>query len=161
MPDKGSLKSKFNEGCATDGCIFDNTFILVDMSIFSKIIAGEIPSFKIAENDKFYAFLDIFPATEGHTLVVPKVEVDKLFELPDDYLDGYLSFCKPIAQAIQQVTGCNRVNIITIGFEVPHAHIHLVPMNGMQDADILTKKIKPTMEELKATQEKILKEITS
>lgn len=126
------------------------------MSIFSKIIAGEIPSFKIAENDKLYAFLDIFPATEGHTLVVPKIEVDKLFDLPGDYLDGYLSFCKPIAQAIQQVTGCNRVNIITIGFEVPHAHIHLVPMNSMQDADILTKKIKPTMEELKATQEKIV-----
>ena len=131
------------------------------MSIFSKIIAGEIPSFKIAENDRFYAFLDIFPASEGHTLVVPKVEVDKLFDLPDDYLHGYLSFCKAIAQAIKHVTGCNRVNIVTIGFEVPHAHIHLVPMNGMQDADILTKKIKPTMDELKATQEKILAAMAS
>jgi len=126
------------------------------MTIFSKIIAGEIPSFRIAENEKFYAFLDIFPATEGHTLVVPKLETDRLFDLPTDYLDGYLSFCQPIANAIRQVTGCDRVNIVTIGFEVPHAHIHLVPMNNMGDADILTKKIKPTMDELKATQEKIL-----
>lgn len=131
------------------------------MTIFSKIIAGEIPSFKIAENDKFYAFLDIFPATEGHTLVVPKIETDKLFDLPDDYLDGYLTFCKPIAQAIQAAFGCNRVNIITIGFEVPHAHIHLVPMNGMGDADILTKKLKLSMEELKVVQERILEKLTS
>ncbi|CAN5404388.1 HIT family protein [soil metagenome] len=127
------------------------------MTIFSKIIAGEIPSFKIAENDKFYAFLDIFPSTKGHTLVVPKIEVDKLFDLPDDYLDSYLTFCKPIAQAIQKAFNCKRVNIITIGFEVPHAHIHLVPMNGMGDADILSKKLKLSMEELKAVQEKILK----
>jgi histidine triad (HIT) family protein len=126
------------------------------MTIFSKIIAGEIPSFKIAENEKFFAFLDIFPATEGHTLVVPKLETDRLFDLPAEYLDGYLSFCQPIANAIRKVTGCDRVNIVTIGFEVPHAHIHLVPMNNMGDADILTKKIKPTMDELKATQEKIL-----
>lgn len=126
------------------------------MTIFSKIIAGEIPSFKIAENDRFYAFLDIFPSTPGHTLVVPKIEVDKLFDLPDEYLDGYLSFCKSIAHAIQKAFPCNRVNIITIGFEVPHAHIHLVPMDGMEHADILTNKSKPAMEELKAVQEKIL-----
>lgn len=126
------------------------------MTIFSKIIAGEIPSFKIAENDKYYAFLDIFPATKGHTLVVPKIETDKLFDLPADYLDGYLTFCQPVAHAIQKAFGCNRVNIITIGFEVPHAHIHLVPMNGMGDADILTKKLKLSMEELKQVQEQIL-----
>ncbi len=131
------------------------------MTIFSKIIAGEIPSFKIAENEKFYAFLDIFPATLGHTLVVPKIETDKLFDLPDDYLDGYLTFCKPIAQAIQAAFGCNRVNIITIGFEVPHAHIHLVPMNGMGDADILTKKLKLSMEELKEVQGRILEKLPS
>lgn len=129
------------------------------MTIFSKIIAGEIPSFKIAENEKFYAFLDIFPAAEGHTLVVPKLETDKLFDLPDEYLDGYLSFCKPIAQAIQAAFGCNRVNIITIGFEVPHAHIHLVPMNGMGDADILTHKLKLSMEELQQVQQKILQHL--
>ncbi len=126
------------------------------MTIFSKIIAGEIPSFKIAENEKFYAFLDIFPSAPGHTLVVPKVEVDKLFDLPNNFLDGYLTFCKPVAQAIQKAFSCNRVNIITIGFEVPHAHIHLVPMNGMGDADILAKKMKPSMDELKAVQTKIL-----
>lgn len=131
------------------------------MTIFSKIIAGEIPSFKIAENDKFYAFLDIFPAVEGHTLVVPKLETDKLFDLPDEYLNGYLTFCKPIAQAIQAAFGCNRVNIITIGFEVPHAHIHLVPMNGMGDADILTKKLKLSMEELKAVQDRIVEKLIS
>ena len=127
------------------------------MTIFSKIIAGEIPSFKIAENEKYFAFLDIFPSAAGHTLVVPKIETDKLFDLPLAYLDGYLGFCKPIADGIQKAFNCNRVNIITIGFEVPHAHIHLVPMNGMQDADILSKKMKPTMEELKMVQEKILK----
>jgi histidine triad (HIT) family protein len=126
------------------------------MTLFSKIIAGEIPSFRIAENENFFAFLDIFPATEGHTLVVPKTEVDRLFDLPDEFLDGYLSFCKPIAQAIKTAFACDRVNIVTIGFEVPHAHIHLVPMNGMGDADILTKKNKPSLEELKATQQKIL-----
>jgi histidine triad (HIT) family protein len=126
------------------------------MTIFSKIIAGEIPSYKIAENEKFYAFLDIFPSTRGHTLVVPKIEVDKLFDLPDTFLDGYLTFCKPIARALQKTFDCNRVNIVTIGFEVPHAHIHLVPMNGMRDADILSKKVKLSPEELKAIQQKIL-----
>ena len=130
------------------------------MTLFSKIIAGEIPSFKIAENEKFFAFLDIFPSSPGHTLVVPKIEIDKLFDLPDDYIQGYLLFCKPIARAIQKVFQCNRVNIITIGFEVPHAHIHLVPMNGMKDVNILSKKRKPTMEELKAVQEKILEALT-
>lgn len=126
------------------------------MTIFSKIIAGEIPCFKIAESEKYFAFLDIFPATKGHTLVVPKLQVDQLFDLPDDYLDGYLSFCKPIAKAIQATTGCQRVNIITIGFEVPHVHIHLVPMNGMEDADILGKKVTMSKEELAAVQQQML-----
>ena len=129
------------------------------MTIFSKIIAGQIPSYKIAENDKYFAFLDIFPAVKGHTLVVPKLEVDKLFDLPAEYLEGYLSFCQPIAQAIQQAFSCNRVNIITIGFEVPHAHIHLVPMNGMGDTDILSKKLKLSADELKVVQEKILQHL--
>lgn len=125
------------------------------MTLFSRIISGEIPSLKIAENEHFYAFLDIYPAVEGHTLVVPKLEVDKLFDLPDPILAQYLVFCKPIARAIQQAFNCDRVNIITIGFEVPHAHIHLVPMNGMSDADILSKKIKMSMPELKEVQQKI------
>ena len=126
------------------------------MTIFSRIIAGEIPSYKIAENDKFFAFLDIFPSAPGHTLVVPKIEVDRIFDLPLDYLDGYLGFCRPIAQAIQKSFNCNRVNILTLGFEVPHAHVHLIPMNGMQDADILSKKMKPSADELKKVQQTIL-----
>lgn len=126
------------------------------MTIFSKIIAGEIPSYKIAENDKYYAFLDIFPSAPGHTLVVPKIETDRLFDLPEEWLEGYLSFCKPIANAIRTAFNADRVNIITIGFEVPHAHIHLVPMNGLGDVDILAHKIKTSPEELKAVQEKLL-----
>ena len=126
------------------------------MTIFSKIIAGDIPSYKIAENDIFFAFLDIFPSAMGHTLVVPKIEVDRLFDLPANYLDGILTFAQPIAKAIQKAYDYNRVNIVTIGFEVPHAHIHLLPMNGMGDMNSLSKKIKISPEELKAVQEKIL-----
>jgi histidine triad (HIT) family protein len=126
------------------------------MTLFSKIIAGDIPSYKIAENELFYAFLDIFPATEGHTLVVPKLEVDALFDLPQSYLAAYLPFCQPIARAIKQAVHCNRVNIVTIGFEVPHAHIHLIPMNGMQDADVLAKKQKPSADALASVQQRIL-----
>lgn len=129
------------------------------MTLFSKIIAGEIPSYKIAEDEKFYAFLDIFPAVKGHVLVVPKAEQDRLFDLSDADLSGILVFAKPIANAIKAAFGCDRVNILTIGFEVPHAHIHLVPMNGMGDADILSKKLKPTPEELKQVQELILQHL--
>lgn len=126
------------------------------MTLFSKIIAGEIPCYKLAEDDRFLAFLDIFPSAYGHTLVVPKIEVDRLFDLPDEYLAGYLSFCKPIAAAIRKAYPCDRVNIITIGFEIPHAHIHLVPMNGMGDTDFLAHKMKAEPEKLKQIQEKIL-----
>jgi histidine triad (HIT) family protein len=138
------------------GICFFGISVFCIMTIFSRIIAGEIPCYKVAENDKFLAFLDIFPSVKGHTLVVPKIEVDRLFDLPDDYLDGYLTFCKPVANAIVKAFGADRVNIVTIGFEVPHAHIHLVPMNGMGDADILSGKRKMGDEELKAVQEKIL-----
>ena len=127
------------------------------MTLFSKIIAGEIPSYKIAENEKFYAFLDIFPFAKGHTLVVPKIEVDQLFNLPVNYLAEILTFAQPIAKAIQQAFNYNRVNILTIGFEIPHAHIHLLPMNGMEETHDLFRKIKMTPEELKEVQEKILK----
>lgn len=126
------------------------------MTLFSKIIAGQIPSFKIAENDKFYAFLDIFPSSEGHTLVVPKVEVDRIFDLPIDYLEELLRFSKPVADAIKKAFPCDRVNILTLGFEVPHVHLHLIPMNGMNDADIVANKTKPSPDELKKVQEKIL-----
>ncbi len=126
------------------------------MSIFTKIIAGEIPSYKIAENDRFYAFLDIFPCADGHVLVVPKQETDKLFDLPAEYLDGILTFAQPIAKAIEKAFGYERVNIMTVGFEVPHAHIHLLPMNGIADMQILSRKTKPSPEHLKMVQEKIL-----
>ena len=126
------------------------------MTIFSKIIAGEIPSYKIAENEKFFAFLDIFPLVEGHTLVIPKIEVDKFFDVPDEYLSEMLVFAKPIAHAIEKSFKCNRCGISVIGLEVPHAHLHLVPINGMNDLNFTRGKMKVTPEKLKAAQEKIL-----
>ena len=100
------------------------------MTIFSKIIAGDIPSYKIAEDDRFFAFLDIEPQTPGHVLVVPKTEVDKVFDLPDDYLSGILVFAKPIAKAIEKAFDCKRCGISVVGLEVPHAHVHLLPVNS-------------------------------
>jgi histidine triad (HIT) family protein len=126
------------------------------MTIFSKIIAGEIPSFKIAENEKFFAFLDIFPLREGHTLVVPKLEVDKFFDLPDEYMAGILLFAKPIARAIEKAFDCNRCGLSVIGLEVPHAHLHLVPLDSIRDIDFTKSKLQPAPEELKAAQQKIL-----
>lgn len=126
------------------------------MSIFSKIIAGEIPSYKIAENDKFFAFLDIFPLEEGHVLVVPKVETDKFFDVADEYLAELLLFAKPIARAMEATFDCNRVGIATIGLEVPHAHLHLVPINSADDLNFNRPKLKFTDDQMKATQQKIL-----
>lgn len=126
------------------------------MTIFSKIIAGEIPSYKIAENDKFYAFLDIFPLREGHVLVVPKIETDKFFEVPDTYLAEILVFAKPIAKAIELSFPCNRVGMAVVGLEVPHAHVHLVPIDSMNDLNFTKGKIKVNPEQLKMAQEKIL-----
>jgi histidine triad (HIT) family protein len=125
------------------------------MTIFSKIIAGEIPAYKIAENDQFFAFLDIFPLVEGHVLVVPKIEVDKFFDVPDDYLANMLLFAKPIAKAIEQAFPCNRCGLAVVGLEVPHAHLHLVPINGINDINFTKAKLKLTPEQLKAAQEKI------
>ncbi len=126
------------------------------MTIFSKIIAGEIPSYKIAENEFFFAFLDIFPLQKGHTLVVPKIEVDKIFDLPNTYLSEILIFAKPIAKAIEQAFPCNRINIITVGLEVPHTHIHLIPMTHISDMNFEMDKLKPTKEELLEAQKSIL-----
>jgi len=126
------------------------------MSIFSKIIAGEILSYKIAENDKFFAFLDIYPVKKGHTLVIPKIAVDKIFDVPDEYLAGILVFAKPIAKAIEKVTGCNRVNVITVGLEVPHAHIHLIPTTHPGDVDLGNKKLQLTKEEFIEIQQQII-----
>ncbi|MBD0332231.1 MAG: HIT domain-containing protein [Chitinophagaceae bacterium] len=129
------------------------------MTIFSKIIAGEIPSFKIAENDKFFAFLDISPLREGHTLVVPKVEVDKFFDLGDDYLAEMLVFAKPIAHALEKAFHCNRCGISVVGLEVPHAHMHLIPINSANDLNFTQSKKNFTDEQLKKAQQKILQHL--
>jgi len=126
------------------------------MTIFSKIIAGEIPSYKITENEKFFAFLDIFPLREGHVLVVPKIEVDKFFDMPDEYLREMLVFSKPIAHAIEKSFRCNRCGMAVVGLEVPHAHLHLVPINNIDDLNFTKGKIKVTPEQLKTAQEKII-----
>jgi histidine triad (HIT) family protein len=128
-------------------------------SIFSKIIAGEIPSYKIAENDRFYAFLDIFPLVEGHTLVVPKKETDKLFDVSDAELSELLLFAKPIAKVMEAVFPCNRVGISVVGLEVPHAHLHLVPINNADDLNFTRPKLTLTQEQMKAAQQKILDQL--
>jgi histidine triad (HIT) family protein len=126
------------------------------MTIFSKIIAGDIPSYKIAENEKFFAFLDIFPLREGHTLVVPKNETDNLFDLPEDYLKEILVFARPIAKAIERSFDCDRCGISVIGLEVPHAHIHLIPINSSNDLNFTQAKPKAADDLLKKVQQKIL-----
>ena len=126
------------------------------MTLFSKIIAGEIPCYKIAENDKFFAFLDIFPLCEGHTLVVPKIETDNLFDLPEEFLKEMLLFAQPIAKAIEKAFPCNRCGISVIGLEVPHAHMHMVPINSSNDLNFTRSKSKASDESLKKAQEKIL-----
>ncbi len=126
------------------------------MTIFSKIIAGEIPSYKIAENEHCYAFLDIFPLVEGHTLVIPKIEVDNLFDLPPAYLSGLVLFAQPIAKAIERSFNCNRCGLSVVGLEVPHAHIHLIPINSIDDLNFGRPKLKLSPEALKKAQEKII-----
>ncbi len=129
------------------------------MTIFSKIIAGDIPSFKIAESEKFIAFLDIEPLVKGHVLVVPKTEVDKIFDVPDDYLAEMLVFAKPVAHAIEKAFNCKRCGISVVGLEVPHAHMHLVPINSSNDLNFTRPKLKTSMEELKMVQEKLLAQL--
>ena len=126
------------------------------MTIFSKIIAGEISSYKIAENEKFFAFLDIAPLVKGHVLVVPKTEVDNMFDLPDEYLSELLLFAKPIAKAIEKSFSCNRCGMEVIGLEVPHAHLHLIPINSSDDLNFTRRKLKLNPEQLKEVQGKIL-----
>ena len=130
------------------------------MTIFSKIIAGQIPSYKIAENENFFAFLDIFPLREGHVLVVPKNETDNLFDLPDEYLREILLFAQPIAKAIERAFKCNRCGISVIGLEVPHAHVHLIPINSANDLNFTQSKPQAPADKLKVVQEKILAELS-
>ncbi len=126
------------------------------MTLFSKIIAGDIPSYKIAENDQFIAFLDIMPLRKGHVLVVPKIEVDKLFDVPDSYLSGLLVFAKPIARAIEKSFNCNRCGISVVGIEVPHAHVHLIPLNEAGDLNFLQPKLRLSESEMKEVQNLII-----
>jgi histidine triad (HIT) family protein len=125
-------------------------------SIFTKIIQGQIPSYKIAENDRFLAFLDVFPLVQGHVLVVPKVEVDKIYDLDNVYLSELLLFAKPIAHAIEKAVPCQRVGLSVIGLEVPHAHLHLVPLQTANDLNFTQEKLKLEADELKAMQALIL-----
>ena len=126
------------------------------MTIFSKIIAGVIPSYKIAESQQFFAFLDIAPLKKGHVLVVPKIETDKIFDLPDEYLSGMLVFAKPIAQAIEKSFSCNRCGITVVGLEVPHAHVHLIPINSANDLNFSNPKLKLSPNDFIGIQQKII-----
>ena len=126
------------------------------MSIFSKIISGEIPSYKIKEDENFLAFLDVFPLVKGHVLVVPKMEVDKLFDLDDKILSAMLIFAKPIAKAIEKTFDCKRCGITAIGLEVPHAHLHLVPINTADDLNFTRPKMSFTKDEMVDIQRQLL-----
>ncbi|MFN8210723.1 MAG: HIT family protein [Bacteroidales bacterium] len=124
-------------------------------TIFTKIIKGEIPSYKVAEDDRFYAFLDINPLHEGHTLVVPKQETDYIFDLDDATLSDLILFSKKVGRAIEKAVPCQRIGIAVIGLEVPHCHVHLVPMNTMDDINFTRPKLKLTPEQFRETQERI------
>lgn len=117
-------------------------------TIFSKIIAGEIPCHKVAENEDYLAFLDIMPLRMGHVLVIPKRETDYLFDMEDDDLTGLIVFAKQVAKALKLVVPCKKVGVTVIGLEVPHAHVHLVPMNAMNDMNFANTKLQPSSEEL-------------
>ncbi|OFY64504.1 MAG: HIT family hydrolase [Bacteroidetes bacterium RBG_13_43_22] len=124
-------------------------------TIFTKIIRGEIPCYKIAEDDRYFAFLDINPLKAGHTLVVPKQETDYIFDLDDDQLAGLALFSKGIAKAIESVIPCKRIAVAVVGLEVPHVHVHLIPMDEMNDINFKNPKLKFTPEEFKEIAEKI------
>ena len=112
----------------------------MEASIFTKIVNGEIPAYKIAEDDRYLAFLDVFPTTQGHTLVIPKQQVDYIFDLDDELYMGLMAFAKRVAAAIEKAVPCKRIGIAVVGLEVPHAHVHLIPLNSMQDMNFANKK---------------------
>ena len=124
-------------------------------SIFTKIIKGEIPSYKIAEDENHFAFLDIFPTAKGHTLVIPKHEVDNLFDLPENEYLELQKFARKVAKAIEKTIPCNRVGVTVIGLDVPHAHIHLIPINKLSDISFEKEKLKFTEEEFKQIAEEV------
>ncbi len=124
-------------------------------SIFTKIVNDEIPAYKVAEDDNFLAFLDINPLAEGHTLVIPKQEIDYIFDIPDNTLSEMIVFAKRVAKAIEKTIPCKRIGIAVVGLEVPHAHIHLIPINNVNDVNFANPKLKLSPEELKTISEKI------
>jgi histidine triad (HIT) family protein len=130
-------------------------------TLFTKIINGEIPCHKIAEDDRYLAFLDINPAAVGHTLVIPKAEVDYLFNLDDDTYSGLMLFAKRIAPALSKAVPCLRIGVAVIGLEVPHTHVHLIPLNTMNDINFTKPKLKLSQDELAATAEKIRKALSN
>ena len=125
-------------------------------SIFSKIVRGEIPSYKIAENDHYFAFLDIFPIAVGHVLVIPKNETDSIFDISDTEYNGLWQFAKKIAKAIEKTIPCKRVGVAVIGLEVPHAHIHLIPLQCVEDINFSKPKLKLDSDMMKSIAEKII-----
>ena len=124
-------------------------------SIFTRIISGEIPCYKIAEDDRFFAFLDISPLAKGHTLVVPKAEVDYIFDIEDELHKDLWNFAKKVAQALKKAVPCKRIGIAVIGLEVPHAHIHLIPMNKVSDMNFASPKLSFPASEMEETAQKI------
>ena len=129
-------------------------------SIFTKIINGEIPSYKVGETDDFYAFLDINPLSKGHTLVVPKQEVDYIFDLDESTYNGLMTFSQKVAKAIEKVMPCERIGVAVIGLEVPHAHVHLVPINAIGDLNFSNPRVECSPEEFKQIAESILGELS-
>lgn len=128
-------------------------------SVFSKIVKGEIPSYKIAEDDKFYAFFDINPVAAGHTLVIPKREEDYIFDLTDDELAEMIVFAKKVAAAMKKAFPCRKIGVAVLGLEVPHAHIHLVPLQGEGDMDFKREKLHPTPEQFLEWQKRIVENL--
>ena len=125
------------------------------MTIFSRIVAGEIPSYKCAESDKFYAFLDISPLAKGHTLVIPKREVDYIFDMDDEEIAEFRVFAKKVAKALKSAFPCRKIAQVVLGLEVPHAHIHLIPMQSEADVDFRKEHLKLEAEEMQAIADKI------
>lgn len=124
-------------------------------TIFTRIVTGEIPCHKVAEDDRYLAFLDINPLREGHTLVIPKTEVDKFFDLPEEILAGIMPFAQRVARKVAKVIPCDRIGVSVIGLEVPHAHVHLIPIDSVHDMDFSRPKVKFSPEELAAMAEQI------
>ncbi|MBF8965187.1 HIT family protein [Pontibacter sp. FD36] len=132
----------------------------MEPSIFTKIVKGEIPAYKIAEDDRYLAFLDVFPTTKGHTLVIPKQQIDYLFDLDDELYLGLMAFAKKVAAAVEKAVPCKRIGVAVVGLEVPHAHVHLIPLNKMADMNFANKQ-KFSKEEFEEVAEKIRKEYTA